>query len=263
MTQHRLLALASLFAVTSLGAQERRSERSFSWDGAIPEGRWLYVRSLNGGIRVDRATGNQVEVRAEKRWRRGNPDDVRIVVQKTSGSDVVICALWNERTDCDENGYRMRGEGWRGGRRNDTSVEFTVRLPAGVKLATSTVNGDLEIAGVTSEVEVQSVNGSIVAASGGGPVRANTVNGSISVRMRDAGREDLEFETVNGTIEVWVPSDFNAEVDMRTVNGRVDSEFPMTISGRINPRHIRATIGNGGRRVKFSTVNGSIELRKL
>jgi hypothetical protein len=259
----RALLLAGIFTATSLTAQERRSERSFSWDGAIPEGRWLYIRNLNGAIRVERATGAQVEVRAEKRWRRGDPDDVRIVTSMVGQSDVLICALWTERSECDEHGYRMRGEGWRGGRENDTSVEFTVLLPAGVKLAASTVNGSLTIDGVTSEVEAHTTNGSIDARSSGGPVRANTVNGSISVRMRDTGRENLEFETVNGTIEVWVPADFSAELDMRTVNGRVSSDFPMTITGRINPRHIRATIGSGSRRLKLTTVNGSIELRKL
>jgi DUF4097 and DUF4098 domain-containing protein YvlB len=59
-----------------------------------------------------------------------------------------------------------------------------------------------------------------------------------------------------------VPGNLNADVDMRTVNGRVNSDFPMTLSGRINPRSIRAKIGDGGRRLKFSTVNGSIELRR-
>jgi hypothetical protein len=49
---------------------------------------------------------------------------------------------------------------------------------------------------------------------------------------------------------------------MRTVNGRVSSDFPLTLSGRINPRHIRATVGKGGRRLRFSTVNGSVDLRK-
>jgi hypothetical protein len=63
-------------------------------------------------------------------------------------------------------------------------------------------------------------------------------------------------------VEVWVPDRLDAEIDIRTVNGRVLTDFPMTESGRINPRHIRAKIGNGGRRISFATVNGSVELRK-
>jgi hypothetical protein len=249
-----------MMAAASAGAQERRSERAFTWEGSIPEGRWLYVRNLNGPIRVERASGNRASVTGTKRWRRGEPDDVRIE-QKKVGDDIVICAIWNENTRCDEDGYRTRGDGWRG-RNNDTSVEFVVELPAGVKLETSTVNGGLDIRGATSEVVASSVNGSVEASSTGGPVRASTVNGSITARMSELGSSDLEFETVNGSIEVWVPDNLNADIDMRTVNGRVNSDFPMMLSGRINPRNIRAKIGNGGRRISFSTVNGSVELRK-
>ncbi len=258
----RFAALALLLAGTAAGAQERQSDRSFTWDGTVPEGRWLYVRNLNGAIRVARASGSRIEVEATKRWRRGDPDLVRIEQRKV-GDDVIICALWNDRTDCDTDGYRTRDYDRRDRNdRNDTSVEFLVRLPAGVKLAVSSVNGGLDISGATSEVDASTVNGGIEATSSGGPVRANTTNGSITVRMNEVGNEDLEFETVNGSVEVWVPGNLNAEVDMRTVNGRVSSDFPMTLSGRINPRSIRAKIGDGGRRLRFSTINGSIELRK-
>jgi DUF4097 and DUF4098 domain-containing protein YvlB len=80
--------------------------------------------------------------------------------------------------------------------------------------------------------------------------------------MGQLGDKDLEFETVNGGIEVYVPDGLDAEVDMRTVNGGVTSDFPLTVTGRINTRHIRATIGKGGRRLEFRTVNGSVKLLK-
>jgi len=47
------------------------------------------------------------------------------------------------------------------------------------------------------------------------------------------------------------------------VNGSISSDFPLTVSGKLSPRHIRATIGSGGRELRLHTVNGSIELRKL
>jgi hypothetical protein len=49
---------------------------------------------------------------------------------------------------------------------------------------------------------------------------------------------------------------------MRTVNGSLNADFPITLSGRVNPRHLRATIGRGGRRIRFETINGSVTLRK-
>ncbi|MBK8250616.1 MAG: DUF4097 family beta strand repeat protein [Gemmatimonadetes bacterium] len=260
-TTLRTLVAGALLAATA-GAQERRSDRAFTWEGNVPAGRWLYVRNLNGSIRVERGSGSRVEVVGTKRWRRGNPDNVRIEMKK-SGDDVIICATWNENTRCDEEGYRTRNSSRsERDRNNDTSVEFVVQLPEGVKLVTSTVNGGLDIRGASAEVEANTVNGSIDATSSGGPVKASTVNGDITVKMADLGRGNLDFSTVNGSIEVWVPGGLDADLDMRTVNGRVESDFPMTLSGRINPRHLRAKVGDGGRRISFSTVNGSVELRK-
>jgi len=76
------------------------------------------------------------------------------------------------------------------------------------------------------------------------------------------GGDDLKFSTVNGSVSVEVPSDFSGELEMETVNGSLTTDFPLTVSGKINPKHIHAKIGNGGRRVEMSTVNGSIHLRK-
>jgi hypothetical protein len=262
-----ILAAALLAAAPApeLAAQQR-SDREFRWDGSIPSGRWLYVRSLNGSIRVERGSGSRVEVTAEKRWRRGNPDDVRIETRRVGSGDqdVLICALWFDNSECDEDGYRTRGDRRDRDRNNnnDVSVDFVIRLPSGVKVDVSTVNGGLEIDGATSEVDAHTVNGRVVANSSGGPVNAGTVNGDIEVRMGALGTSDLEFDTVNGSITVVVPDELDAVVDMRTVNGRVGSDFPMTVSGRINPRHIRATIGRGGRRIAFRTVNGNVDLRK-
>jgi Ni/Co efflux regulator RcnB len=244
--------------------QQRSSDREWSWEGSIPEGRWLYVRNLNGPIKVERGSGNRVEVTAVKRWRRGNPEDVRIEQKRGSErGDVVICALWVETSSCDEDGYRTRDHGWNDdNRNNDVEVDFTVRLPSDVKVAVSTVNGGLEISGATSEVDAHTVNGRVSASSSGGPVNAHTVNGDIDVSMGSMGRDDLTFTTVNGSVVVRVPGELNADVEMQTLNGSVQSDFPLMLSGRINPRRIHATIGRGGQHLQFHTVNGSVELRR-
>ncbi|MFN8580936.1 MAG: hypothetical protein U0163_08190 [Gemmatimonadaceae bacterium] len=257
------LALALLTLGSAVAsAQERSSEREFNWDGRIESGHWLYVRNLNGAIRVERGTGDETVVTAEKRWRRGDPSIVRFEVKKVGDGDMLICAVWYETTECDENGYhRMRERGWREDH-DDVSVEFVVRVADGVKLDLNTVNGGLRIDGASSAVEARTVNGSIYARSTGGPVTASTVNGSIEAHMGNVGEKDLAFETVNGSIEVYVPDGLDADLDMRTVNGGVTSDFPLTVSGKLNTRHVRATIGKGGRRLEFRTVNGGVRLFK-
>lgn len=234
-------------------------DKDFQWSGKIDNGHWLYVHNMNGGVHVERGTGDRVEITAVKNYRRGNPDDVRIESRKTANGDVIICAFWVEEASCDERSYRSHGNN-----RNDTSVEFTVRLPANVKLGTSTVNGSVRVEGATDEVRATTVNGRVEAYSSGGPVTASTVNGDVDVRMANLGPSDrdLRFSTVNGSVTLEVPSDLDAELEMRTVNGRLNADFPITVQGRINPRHLRATIGKGGRVIELRTVNGSVNLRK-
>lgn len=233
---------------------------TFDWSGSIPTGSWLRIRNLNGGIDVERSTGAEASVHGEKSWRRGDPRDVRFVVFK-SGSDVTVCALWSEDDTCDESGYHSHG---RHDDHGDVNVRFTVRLPEGVRVDAGTVNGSLDIRGAGAEVVAETVNGRIDAATSHGPVRAHTVNGSIHVRMDELpGNGDLAYSTVNGSVTAELPASLDADVEMETVNGSLSSDFPLSVSGRITPKHLRATIGQGGRRLHLETVNGSVELRKL
>ena len=262
-------AVPMLSACTSMRAYAqtgRSSDTPFTWSGTVREGRWVYVRNLNGPVRVEQGTGDKVEVRAEKRWRRGDPEDVKITVRQVGagGGDVIVCALWNDRSTCDEDGYHSHSDGWwRNNDHNDVQVEFVVRLPAGVKIDASTVNGGVEIAGATSNVVAHTVNGSIDARSTGGSVTAHTTNGDVMVSSARLDGDHTEFSTVNGTVTVSLPASVNADVEMHTVNGRLSSDFPLTVEGSFSPRRLHATLGKGGPTLRLSTVNGSIRLRKL
>lgn len=256
-----MAALSAVVLAAPAGAQGTADD--FSWSGRIPAGQWLYIRNINGDVTVDRATGSDVEVVATKRARRdGDPNRVRIEATKVA-EGMLICAIWDPTSTCDERGYHNENRGRSNDNNGNVEVDFIVRLPAGVRANVSSVNGDVRVMGATAEVIAKTVNGDVDATTSMGPVRANTVNGDINVRM-DAleGNEDLEFSTVNGSIEAYVPANFQGDVELGTVNGSLTTDFPITVQGRFNPRHMRATIGSGGRTLKLSTVNGSIRLGK-
>ena len=257
----------ALLAPAAMSAQDRQTDRNaFSLRERIPQGQWIRVRNLNGAVRVRQATGDQVEITATKQWRRGDPKSVRIERRKSSDGSILVCALWTEDTICSEDRYSTNNDRGRRNRdddRNDVSVEFEVRVPKGVKVGSWTVNGGVSVDGVTSEVRASTVNGSVDATSAGGPVEASTVNGSVHATMgRLDGDQDLNFSTVNGSVVAEFAGDIDADIDLSTVNGRFQTDWPVTITGRIDPRHLRATLGKGGRRIRLSTVNGNVELRK-
>ena len=249
-------------AVAQSGTQDSAGA-DFRWVGAVAQGAWVRVNNINGSVFVEQGTGNQVEITATKRARRGDPEDVRIeVVRGGAGDgDVIVCALWNDRATCNERGSNNSyNSDDHGDNRGDVSVEFRVKLPAGVRVNANTVNGRVRVEGATSEVVVNTVNGAIDATSATGPVRASSVNGSIEVRMSQLGSGNLEYATVNGSMRIHLPASLNADVELSTVNGSLESDFPLTVQGRMDRRHMRARIGNGGPRLSFRTVNGSVSL---
>lgn len=263
------LAAAAAVCAPVTAAAQRTSTEPFKWSGDIQGGHWVYVRNLNGTVRVEAGTGSKLEITAEKHWRRGSPDDVEIQVKQvgTGKGDVLVCAIWKDTdTRCDEDGYSSRSHGdhwYRNGRDHDTEVEFIVRVPAGVKVDASSTNGGIEIDGATSEVVASTTNGRIDARSSGGPVRASTTNGDVSVRMGVLDAHDMEYRTTNGSITLELPASANADLDMRTTNGGVSSDFPLMMEGTFSRREMRGTLGKGGPRIRLSTTNGSIRLRKV
>jgi len=251
----------SVIGAAPLTAQRQTEQNAFTWSGRIPSGHWIRVRNLSGEINVTSSNSDRVEVTATKQWRRSDPQSVRFEVRKfgAGDEDVVICAIWEDRSNCDD----REGDSHHGVRNNDVSVQFRVMVPRGVKIGVSSVNGAVSVEGATAEVEASTVNGEVEATSSGGPVNASTVNGSITARMgRFDNDEDLNFSTVNGSVVAEFTGDLDADIELSTVNGRFQTDYPVTINGRLDPRHLRARLGRGGRRVRLSTVNGNVELRR-
>jgi len=134
----------------------------------------------------------------------------------------------------------------------------------GSEVRASTVNGGLEVSDAAGQVTANTVNGNVRVSTSAGPVSASTVNGSITARMGALARDgDMKFSTVNGTITVETPSTLDANVSLHTMHGGITSDFPVQISGKFGPRHAEGTIGRGGRQIRMSTVNGSVELLKV
>jgi hypothetical protein len=257
-----LLLLATI-ALPAAG-QQTQSGDTFNWNGRVAVGRWVRVYNLNGSITVGAATGDQVQIVATKHWRRGDPAVVHFSADMY-GENAVICALWGTNSSCDERGSHNRGDrDDRRTRNNDVTVEFRVLVPKGVKVSVETVNGEVSVDGVTSDVNAETVNGEVDVTTTGGRVNASNVNGNVRARLGHVDSDgDMKFETVNGSVIVEFNGDFGGDVDLETVNGSLNTNFEMTVSGRLDPKHLRAHIGKpGGPRLKLETVNGSVELRR-
>ena len=249
-----IIAAVLATAAQSLAAQD------FRWHSVLAAGKTLEVRGINGSIQAARASGSEAEVVATKRGRRSDPSDVEIkVVEYADG--VTICALYPSRR-VRANECRPGGGGHNDNDDNDVEVTFEVRVPAGVAFTGTTVNGDVIGRDLQADATLITVNGDVEVETGG-VAHATTVNGSIRAKLGRADwQRSLGFTTVNGGITVSLPANTSADVAATTVNGSVESDFPITVRGKINPSSLRGRIGEGGRDLNLTTVNGSIRLQK-
>ena len=254
-----LAGLASLAAGALLPLERAAAQTEFHWKGRIAAGKAIEIKGVNGDVRAVAGSG-ETEVTAAKHAHRSDPDEVKIaVVEHEDG--VTICAVYPS-----EGRRENRCESGEGGhmsvRDNDVKVDFTVRVPEGVKFIGKTVNGEVEAGSLASDVDANTVNGSI-RISTSGYAEAHTVNGSIMASIGRANWSDgLEFRTVNGGITLDLPATLSTEVRAETVNGDILTDFPLMVTGRLGPRRVHGTIGGGGRQLALATVNGSIKLRK-
>jgi hypothetical protein len=277
------LAVAALIASPAASSAQDlgRDKEVWTWDGKVSSGNWFRLSSVNGPVSIEPSNDGQVHVRAQKEVNRGNVTDVAFQVVQ-SGGDVRICAIWR-RDVCDEDGlhsHRNDDDEDRSDRR-DVKVRFTVKVPAGVRVGAGTVNGEMRVRDVSSEVRASTVNGLVEVRNVGGevnantvngrvevttrsgPVNANTVNGDIDVSLGSLARDGaMRFRTVNGSVTVETPADLDANISMETMHGSISSDWPVQLSGKFGPRHAEGTIGRGGRMIRMTTLNGSVELRK-
>lgn len=251
-----LFGVALLSGILSLPAAAFQND--FHWTGQLAPGQTITIKGVNGGIHAEAAAGSAIEVSAVKKARHSDPNLVK--VEMVPGADgVTICAVYPDdgsapNTCGSGSGYHMNT------RDNDVEVEFTVKVPAGIRLSANTVNGSIVAQSLQSEVAAHTVNGSINVSTTQ-LAEAHTVNGSIHATMGDGAATALDFSTVNGNIELTLPSTLNADVHAKTVSGAITSDFQVAVSGRIGRHSLDGRIGAGGRSLKLSTVNGTITLR--
>ncbi len=249
-----------LFLAPLSSALPQASTDGFRWQGSLAAGKTIEIIGVNGDIEAEGTTGRQVEVTASKRARKSDLSTVTFeVVEHADG--ITICAMY-PATRQGPNECKPGNKGRMNTSKNDVEVEWSVKVPAGVRLTGRTVNGRIDARNLTAPAEARTVNGSISIETAAW-ADASTVNGSIVARLGAADWSgEIEFSTVNGGVSLSLPASTSARVDASNVNGGMRTDFPLTIQGRWGPHRMSGTIGQGGRDLSLSTVNGTLELRK-
>jgi hypothetical protein len=245
----------------NFNAPDRQQAAPWVYNATLPPNATVWLRDINGSITVEPTDGQAVEVQAERSFRRSSPDSVRMLTAVTANG-LTVCAVWPSHSmTCGPDG-RFSSGGMEHG--NDVAVVLTVRLPRGLKLDASTVNGDIDVHGMAARVAANTVNGDVNIETELGPVRVATVNGDVTAVIRGfAGPGDVSVSTVRGDVTLELPAGLDAVVDGHTVAGDISTDFPLTVSGKIASHSVTGTIGKGERRIHVATVTGDVQLQKV
>ncbi len=161
------------------------------------------------------------------------------------------------------------------------AVRYAIETPQEVDVNLRTVNGKIEISGISGSIDATTINDVIKLEGDMGPIRARTTNGSVRAEIGSL-TNDAEFSTTNGSIEVEVhrcvapvsvlttngsinltlPADFAGQLDAEARRGRVHSDFPIPVVSKVR-NQLKGEIGEGGEAVvKLRSSNGSIRLKR-
>lgn len=246
-----LLAAAGLLMAAPLQADVTKVEE---FDFELNAGGTLRVENINGDITVTAGPGRAVHVIATKKAGSQSYLD-GIEVQVRADEDRISI-----RTEHPKSSTR-----WFGHSENSGSVSYEIVVPADTHLdSIDTVNGEIEVAGIRGDVSADTTNGDIRVSGLSGNLEADTVNGSIEATFdRLGGDQRVVAETVNGRVQLRLPADASARIDVGTVNGGIDADdFGLEVDKGFLGRDLDGEIGSGDARIKVSTVNGSVKIRK-
>lgn len=288
-------ALAACTLAVLAAAAPAHAQRGFDWNGEISPGATLRVYTHSGTVTVRQASGRDARIHAVTE--NAEEGEIRFVSERSAGGGIRVCALRGNAT-CSENGVRGDNGDWRPWRNRHGKANFTVEVPRGVVVQVASGNGDVTVDGATADVNASSGNGDVRVGSGAdevhgstgngtvlidgargpvhassgngrvnittaqGPVNASTGNGRVEVAIASHATGDMEFSSGNGSITITLPDDFGAQVEATTGNGSFHTDFPMQVQGRMNTHRFSGTIGRGGARMRLSTGNGTITLRR-
>ena len=239
-----LLATGSLFASVT-------EEETFSFK--LNDGGRFSLSNVNGSIIVTGGTGDSVEIIATKKA--DNQEDLdKIEIEISQSADEIVVETELGKSDR-----------WYSHGNNSGSVKYEVIVPVGTELdSVDTVNGNVNISGVSGKVVAESVNGDLDISDLAGDVGVSTVNGSIDAEFtRLGGQQRVKAETVNGRVTIKLPENADVEVSADTLNGGINaSDFGLEVEKGFVGSDLNGKIGNGSARLNIDTVNGGIKIRR-
>jgi hypothetical protein len=257
----RWIAIAVLAAaVAATGCDivtaDLRAEESAPWHKSysLAANGHFEIHNVNGKIVVEPSTGNTVDVEATRKAHGATQESAKAALDRVSIAEDVS----GDRIRIDTKIARSEGFSFMNG---GVTVEYHVKVPAGADVKFSTVNGGVQVTGLTGTVVAETTNGGVTAKNIGGRLDASTTNGGLDIELARVAEGGVKLECVNGGIDVRLPRDARATISARITNGGISADgLKVESTGENTRRRLEGTLNGGGPRLDVEGVNGGITL---
>jgi|GEM_PF-811472 len=120
-------------------------------------------------------------------------------------------------------------------------------------------NVAIELTDVSGDIKINNDNGAIrLASTSIGNLLLESDNGAINVLLGKLIGDSYTIETDNGMVNIVLSQKIVADLEITVENGRVKSDFLLDQKGHT----YTGSIGGGGPKIKISTDNGMVSIKK-
>ncbi|RTQ45819.1 hypothetical protein EJV47_23590 [Hymenobacter gummosus] len=293
MKPQTILALLSLLLwlpSCSLQAQDRSSTdkitRSFTIAGDVSRAT-LALYNVNGSVTVQGYSGKTVQVEISRTVKAPSAELLAQGLKEAQpgfeqrGDSVLlyVAGPYDSRPNQQNRNNRFQDNWKNDGPRYSFTFDYVVKVPAGMEVRASTVNGGkMLLEDVTGPLQARNVNGGVVVRNAREVTVARTVNGDVEVSYAATPTKAASYHTINGNITVSYPANVSADLYFKSMHGELYTDFPKAevMPARVTQNQQRqgegtkyklsketaVRLGQGGTDFRFETLNGNVTIKQ-
>jgi hypothetical protein len=249
-----LIVAAAASAGCDLALADFKAKETAEWrrNYELAPGGRVDIINVNGRIDIQPSPGNTVEVVAEKMARGATSEAAKEALGRIEIQETVSPSGIRIETRI------QRAGGMNGG---NSQVHYTVRVPPSAEVKFTTVNGGIELTGLTGRITAESTNGGVKAHNISGAIDASTTNGGVEVELSRVAESGVKLACTNGGIELRLPSSAKATISARVTNGGIATNgVRIDQTGESTRRRLEGTMNGGGPAIDIEGTNGGIRI---
>jgi len=258
-----LIIVAVVFSTANLSAQ--------SYNHPVKSAKRLVVKNLISDIKFEAYNGNEIQVQVTNFKA---PPKRADGLKELYGGGEDNTGIGLNIMEMDNSVYIV------GASKQTEDAKYVIKVPNSIALdidySSPFANADnLEFENFENEISVRSLQAGFIFKNVSGPITASSINGNIVATFGKVNQNNpITLTAINGNVDVSLPVNTPANLDLSTIHGSVYTDFDITFDkkgskSKDDEFHYigggassEGKINNGGVKIKLSSINDDIYLRK-